>query len=588
MKDERTVETERIDDLPVLIEWLKQMKVDAILDDHTQAHGLWGGISKGVLGMTWIAHMMMTGDHRQVRLNELLQRSRRSLGVLVGSEIRASEFNDDRLGRLLTDLGSGETAEVIEREMSAHCLRYYRLKTEQATVRIDTTSVAVHGDDDGGGVIAYGYSKDHRPDLKQFKVLMATLDPLGMPLLTQLVAGNSSDDGCYVPAYEEAIKTTGTDIMVIGDSKMSALATRAHLHSGGSRYLTPLALVGNTKADLAQWVDAAVTGTVAVTRVKSASAATLGRGYEVGRAQTYRDDDRARTVTWQERVLVMQSKAYARSQEAGLRQRLTTARTALTALTASKGQGHRRYTTAAALHAACHSLLDKHGVVGLLTVTLACERQPRLGHAHRGRPRKHTAQPPPRLSEEVRYTVSKVDLDSQALAARIARLGWRAYVTNAPAQEWSLNEVVLAYRGEWRIEHGFHLLKGSPLSLAPVYLTKTEHIRGLLCLLSLAVRALTLIRYTVSQALHQAGETLKGISPVYPHVKTKSPSAAMILGAFTSITLTVVQQAAQSFVHISPLTPLQRRLLALLHLPADLYQRIADILTTHPPFLSEA
>jgi transposase len=284
----------------------------------------------------------------------------------------------------------------------------------------------------------------------------------------------------------------------------------------------------------------------------------------------------------------MQSKAYARAQATSLRARLATARTALTALTAGTGKGHRRYPTAAALHAACHSLLDKHGVGGLLTVTLACERQTRLGHAHRGRPRTHTPQPPQRLIEEVRYHVSKIHLDSQALAARIARLGWRAYVTNAPAQDWSLNEVVLAYRGEWRIEHGFHLLKGSPLSLAPVYLTKTEHIRGLLCLLSLAVRALTLIRYTVSQALHQAGETLKGISPAYPHVKTKSPSAAMILGAFASITLTFVQQAAQSFVHVSPLTPMQRRLLALLHLPADLYQRIADILTTHPPFLSEA
>jgi len=180
----------------VLIEWLKQMKVDAIIDDHTQAHGLWGGISKGLLGMTWIAHMSMTGDHRKVRLNEMLQGNRRSLGVMLGCEIRESEFNDDRLGRLLTDLGRGETAEDIEREMSAHCIRYYRLKTEKATVRLDTTSVAVHGDDDGSGVIAYGYSKDHRPDLRQFKVLMATLDPLGMPILTQLVAGNSSDEGC--------------------------------------------------------------------------------------------------------------------------------------------------------------------------------------------------------------------------------------------------------------------------------------------------------------------------------------------------------------------------------------------------------
>ena len=269
----------------------------------------------------------------------------------------------------------------------------------------------------------------------------------------------------------------------------------------------------------------------------------------------------------------MQSTEYARAQEVSLRQRLTTAR---------QGKGHRRYTTAEALRTACDRILEQHDVVGLLTVTLDCERQTRIVSAQRGRPRKHTPPPPPRCIEEGRYKVSTLHPDAQALAARIARLGWHAYATNASAQEWRLNEVVLAYRGEWRIEQGFPLLKGSPLSLAPVYLTKTEHIRGLLCLLSLAVRALTLIRYTVSQALHHANEPLKGISPAYPHVKTTHPSTAMILGAFASLTLTFVQQADQSFVHVSPLNHRQHRLLALLQVPADLYQRIADILSTHP------
>ena len=62
---------------PSVIEWLKQMQVDTIIDTHTHPHRLWGGISKGLLGLTWIAHMLMTGDHRKVRLNEMLQRTRR-------------------------------------------------------------------------------------------------------------------------------------------------------------------------------------------------------------------------------------------------------------------------------------------------------------------------------------------------------------------------------------------------------------------------------------------------------------------------------------------------------------------------------
>ena len=110
-----------------------------------------------------------------------------------------------------------------------------------------------------------------------------------------------------MPAYDEALPTTGKDLRVIGDSKMRALSTRAYLQGWGSRYLTPLAMVGKTKEDMAQWVDAAVTGTGSLTRVQSASADVIGRGYEVVREQTYRAGDSPGTVTWQERVLVRQS-----------------------------------------------------------------------------------------------------------------------------------------------------------------------------------------------------------------------------------------------------------------------------------------
>ena len=110
-----------------------------------------------------------------------------------------------------------------------------------------------------------------------------------------------------MPAYDEALPTTGKDSMVIGDSKLSALSTRADLQGCGSRYLTPLALVGKTKEDRAQWVDAAVTGTGSLTRVQSASADGMGRGDEVGREQTYRAGDSPGTVNWPARGLVRQS-----------------------------------------------------------------------------------------------------------------------------------------------------------------------------------------------------------------------------------------------------------------------------------------
>lgn len=565
------IRTERIDDMPVLIERLKQMKVAEIIDKTVGRHALWEGLSKGWTGLTWLAHMMMTGDHRKVHVRQMLNESRESLSSILGMELRESEFNDDRLGRVLWALGQPGQAEEIEREVNTQCIRYYRLKTDKAVARIDTTSVSVHGSGDGGGVIAHGYSKDHRPDLMQFKVLMATLDPLGMPLVTQLVAGNTSDDGLYVPAYDEVTKSIGTDVMAIGDSKMGAIYTRAHIQKRDGRYITPLAMLGKIPELLSQWVDAALNGTVKLQQLKSEAGEKIGTAYELTRQQTY-TDDAGETTVWDERVIVAHSDEYANSQERHLQKRVQTTQAALKALTAKTGRGHRKYASANELQAACQRLIEQHDVNGLLRVQIKEERQTRLVHGRSGRPAPDAK---PNLVEEVRFVVKQVTVVQAELRDRVARLGWRAYVTNASPQEWPLREVILAYRGEWRIEHGFHTLKGSPLSIAPVFLTKTEHIRGLLCLLSLALRALTLIQFSVAEGLQQANEKITGISPSYPSHRTDRPSAALILGAFKAITVTIVQQAGQRFVHVPALNPVQQKLLALLGLPANLYARLA-------------
>jgi transposase len=48
-------------------------------------------------------------------------------------------------------------------------------------------------------ILGYGHSKDHRPDLKQFKVMLSTLDPVGLPLTCQVVNGKRADDKLYIP-----------------------------------------------------------------------------------------------------------------------------------------------------------------------------------------------------------------------------------------------------------------------------------------------------------------------------------------------------------------------------------------------------
>ena len=67
---------------------------------------------------------------------------------------------------------------------------------------------------------------------------------------------------------------------------------------------------------------------------------------------------------------------------------------------------------------------------------------------------------------------------------------------------------MLAYRSEYVIEHDFARLKGKPLSLAPMYLRTDERIKGLIRLLTIGLRVLTLCEFVVRRRLAAEQTTL--------------------------------------------------------------------------------
>jgi transposase len=87
----------------------------------------------------------------------------------------------------------------------------------------------------------------------------------------------------------------------------------------------------------------------------------------------------------------------------------------------------------------------------------------------------------------VRYQILTVTRQETAIAAHQKTLSWRVHVSNTPATQLSLKQAMLTYRDEWIIDHGFHRLKGAPLSLDPLFVKKDDQGVGLTNLLSLAV-----------------------------------------------------------------------------------------------------
>lgn len=105
-----------------------------------------------------------------------------------------------------------------------------------------------------------------------------------------------------------------------------------------------------------------------------------------------------------------------------------------------------------------------------------------------------------------------------------------------------------------------------------MYLQLPERIKGLMLLPTVALQALTLIEYVMRRALAQKQETLAGLVPGNPKMKTARPSAERILSQFDNLHLLVKEapRKISGFLVEQP-SPLQCRILELLGLSPKIY-----------------
>lgn len=141
--------------------------------------------------------------------------------LLLGSEIPASKFNDGALGRVLDRLSAYGTNKILT-AIALRAVQVFDLDTKH--VHYDTTSHSVYGDydlyeekDHGQPfVITHGFSKAHRPDLKQFIQSLLCVDT-GIPIYSKCESGNESDkilNGRLWEVIVEKMRVLGQDNFV--------------------------------------------------------------------------------------------------------------------------------------------------------------------------------------------------------------------------------------------------------------------------------------------------------------------------------------------------------------------------------------
>ena len=112
-------------------------------------------------------------------------------------------INDDRLRRTLDQVFAFGCDPLFASIASQAAIRFGVSKKFR---HLDSTSMEVHGEydsDDGFQLVTFGYSKDHRPDLKQFMIYLMSSQDGDVPLLAKTVAGNTSDKKLFRERLKE-------------------------------------------------------------------------------------------------------------------------------------------------------------------------------------------------------------------------------------------------------------------------------------------------------------------------------------------------------------------------------------------------
>ena len=555
--------SERADDLPLIIHWLKEMDIASIIDQELPPpHGNRKGLSYGQLSVLFLSYVVTQSDHRLCAVENWVEKHLLTLEMATGWNIGAKDATDDRLAYLLSIIGSSQTQERenIALRLGQKTIRAYELPTDKA--RSDTTSFSVYHQigTETENLLKFGYSKDRRPDLVQYRQMLATLDPMGMPLLGATLPGNKTDESDYLPTWRQLEKIIGhKDFLFLADSKASTWNNRALIDREGGIYCFPLAMSQPRPKLLSQWIADSPTAVEEIYYYgEDDSEAPIGEGFEVPLGSLWWEKENQQWYRWSERWLVVCSYALQQRQLKSLSARLSKAELALEKLAQKPPQDE------VILQTNVESILKRYRVSEQILTSI--EKKISYQKVYEGAGRGSKNRPFRRVRQTtLSLTYQRCD---HGIAHQQSIAGWRLYVTNAHTERLSLEQAVNSYREQWQPERGFHRFKRGHLPALPIYFQDEERIRGLMFLLTIALTLFTLMEFVVRRQLTESEQSLPGLYSGNPKRSTFRPTAEQLLAAFSDLTLYLYPDGS---TEISSLNSLQRQILNLMKIPESIY-----------------
>jgi transposase len=534
--------TRRLGAGPILQHFISKMGVVSLIDEYVPAPES-RKISHGEAVAALMVYLLC-GERALYRMAQWAETT--AVLSTLFPEYEPNDWTDDRLGDTLDALYS-KGLEGIQGSLSARLVDVFEVCLE--VIHYDTTSVSFWGTYDAqreqpAVLITFGYSKAHRPDLKQVVLGAAVSGDGGVPLLSKTHAGNSNDSTLPVPYWERLRQLCKTSqFCFIGDCKVSSQKTLKAICTHDGLFVSPLAMSTAEQKSLRQKLQE---GRLCFEPLTQEEEERLKPVYEkrterVGnrrkpegeqQADTYevfeetselRDDhNRVHTL----RRVILRSASLGRKHANTRERHLQQAEAELKEL---RGKLNKRtLKTRQAIETAIKKIVSHRRVVGLLDVPVTEEREVVTKQVGPGRPGPNTTYVDEELvSYELSITRTQKKIDEKALLD-----GMFILVTNHDAQAWPAARVLALYKRQYKVEHVFHVLKG-PLAVSPMLLEQPERMCAMMLIMTLTLQLYTLIQRQAAQELEHRNRPLSGLMP--NKIQTWRPQTDQLLAAFDNI-----------------------------------------------------
>lgn len=453
---------------------------------------------------------------------------------LLGEGIQAEHLNDDYLGRLLDKIweyGASHLFSLVAMDA------YRQFGVKGKSYHLDSSSFSVHGDyesragGEGAIEITYGYSRDQRPDLKQFLVEMVCCQDGEVPLAFEIASGNEADKAVFAQrfkAFAHQWDVTGT---LVADSALYSAEN--------------LAILGNL-----HWV----------TRVPMslAEAQSLVRelpeeSFQASQRQGYRYSSVCSTYGGVRQHWVVVENQQRRQQE---HQQLAAKvdKAYQQAQRQLRAQGKVEFACAADARLQMQTLAQAWPYHHLVELEVEQKRH----YDKPGRPKQGSK--PSRCSYRATGTIVP---DDDTLERERRKAGRFILASNQVESQVEAEDILNDYKEQQSPERGFRLLKDPLFFTSSVFLKTPGRIAALVTVMGLSLLVYTLAQRQLRQRLAAASATVAD----QRKQPTATPTFRWICQCFQAIHLVWQQGKAQ----ISNLTPERINILGFFGAPCQKY-----------------